>query len=42
METMLNSGKIDDATALTDKLLKENPGRRHGPDYACPPLGHER
>jgi predicted Zn-dependent protease len=26
METMLNSGKIDDATALTDKLLKENPG----------------
>ena len=26
LETMLNNGKIDDATQLTDRLLKENPG----------------
>ncbi len=26
LETMLNTGKIDDATKLSDRLLKENPG----------------
>ena len=26
LETMLNSGKIEDATKLTDRLLKDNPG----------------
>ncbi len=26
LETLINSGKINDATALTDRLLKENPG----------------
>ena len=26
LETMISSGKMDDATALTDRLLKENPG----------------
>ena len=26
LETLLNTGKIDDATKMTDRMLKDNPG----------------